>query len=261
MAANELTIKLAGLPQVKGRVDIEDFAFFCQAVAKCLKRAERIVTGADARIHYLISDLECASARLKMQAVRPTKGRPDDRRQVLAFFNTAVKSIQKGNPDSRLGPKDIEAFTELAVPVRRGLKASIGSTRITDSFVSTVDAITASEAIADGSVTGILDKLDLHNKTEIVIFPAAGAAQVVCEFAEELLAQIKDGLKRTVTVRGTLHYRPGKPFPYRVDAKSMHIHPRDIDLPTLHDVRAFGEWDTGGLSAIEFVRTIRNELA
>ena len=44
-----------------------------------------------------------------------------------------------------------------------------------------------------------------------------------------------------------------------VDAVELRIHERDSDLPTLHDVRAFGGWDTGGLTAVEFVRAIRED--
>lgn len=258
MAENQITVKLMGPEERHGRVELEHFAEFCQSVARCLRRSEQIVSGSEPRIHYVISGLECSGATVRMQALRPAAG-PDTRRQVLAFFNTAVKTIQGGEPDQRLGPDDVQMFGALANPLAHGLKAVVGRTTITEQFTMSVKAATESSTTAEGFVTGILDKLNLHNKTELVLYLPIGNQQVTCTFEQDMLTQIRAALKRNVTVRGRLHYRSGKLFPHRVDAKSMRIHDRDIDLPTLHDVRAHGPWDTGGLSAVDFVRAIRDE--
>lgn len=257
MATNQLTVKLTGPKSQDGFVDFWQFTDFCQSVAKCLRRAEHIVTGTDSRIHYKITGLECASAKVKMQAMRPTKG-ADDRRKVLSFFNTAVSTIQRGKPDPRLGPDDLQDFAALANPLDHGLLATVGRTKITKRFKENIKTQEPMNAVSEGFVTGILDKLDLHNKTEIVIFPPLGD-KIACKFSEDMLAQIRAALKRNVTVRGKLHYRSGRLLPHRVEATSMRIHEQDADLPTLHDVRAFGPWDTGGLDAVEFVRSIRDE--
>lgn len=40
--------------------------------------------------------------------------------------------------------------------------------------------------------------------------------------------------------------------------KMLATNPPDDELPTLHDVRALGRWDTGGLDSVAFIRSLRD---
>lgn len=272
MTKNELTVKLSGHDETEGLVDFEYFASFCGGVMNCLRRSERIVAAAN--IRYVVTGLECASAKVKVRALPPDNG-PDRRPAVIGFFHATIEGMQQGMIDPRMQSDDVQAFAQLSEPLKHGIQVVIGRTKLTARHLQFLDgsgdaaestrvveaanvAIAAEDEVAEGFVTGMLDRLDLHGgKNEIVLFPAIGKP-IRCRFQDEQTNQIRAAIKRNVTVRGKLHYRRGKMRPYRVEAKEMRIHPTDADLPTLHDVRAFGSWDTGGRSAVDFVRFLRD---
>ena len=108
-------------------------------------------------------------------------------------------------------------------------------------------------------MAGRLESLNVHGKTEFSVYPPVLGVRVRCNFPEAMFGQVTHAIRRHVTIQGTLHYHPGRAFPSRVDVVSLSINPADDDLPTLHDLRRLGKWDTGGLSAVEFVRALRDE--
>ena len=261
MASTKLTFKLIGSERDKGLVHLEDFANFCEGIFKCLRASESIVVGRAGAISYRITDMKCESATIQLQAVHK-KNRPDERRQVIKFFRKTVANIEKhGRIDPRINVDDLAAFRELSEPLQHRVKrVVIGRVSLTEKFSKSLDHLLKEHSSYEGSVTGLLERINVHNdRNEFVLYPAVPGRQVVCVFPETMLEQVRAGMKRNVTVTGTLFYQPNNPVPTRVNAKQIEIHPADAELPTLFDVRESGTWDTEGMSALEFVRSLRDD--
>ena len=112
---------------------------------------------------------------------------------------------------------------------------------------------------SQGSVKGRLERLNVYNRFEFVIYPPIPGYSVRCVFTDDLFDTIHKAIRRTVTVYGVLHYRPDRPFPDWVQVKSLEVHPADDQLPKLADLRGAWKGCTGGLSALEFVQANRDD--
>lgn len=257
--ANRITFKLVGSDKNRGQVNFADFIKFCEGVEKCLRRSEAIVTGSDyARISYRIADLKCASATIVLEAQKVDA--TDTRKSVLKFFRETVSDIEVGKIDSRMGVDDLQAFREIANPIKHNdLKVVIGRTRISESFANNIDKLLKGGMSADGNLTGKLERVNLHDRNEFVLYPIAGPSSVTCNFSNELWEKIRPAIRSNVTILGTLFYREGGDHPYRAHVRHIEVHPSDDDLPTLNDVAVLGKWGTGGLSSVEFVRSLRDD--
>jgi hypothetical protein len=74
-----------------------------------------------------------------------------------------------------------------------------------------------------------------------------------------MLPQIRQAIKRNVTVRGSTHYCADQPFPKLVYATSLEIPPCDDESPSLGGLRGLAPGSTGELSAVDFVRSLRHD--
>lgn len=254
-----LTFKIVGADKDQGLVMYDDFVAFCQAVQRCLRCSAQIAADEPNHIAYRITNMSCASACVSLQARRRGGASPEDPKRTVAFFRRAVAGIQRGEIDPRIGPHDLETFKELATPLKRAKGVAIGRVQITEKFPRAIEKLMASWSRSQGSVAGSLDRINVHNKHEIVLYPSLPGSRVTCTFPENLLGEVQAAIKRRVTVQGTLHWKPGDAYPYKVQATSITLHPRDEDLPTFADLKALGPWDTQGVTAAEFVRALRDE--
>lgn len=261
MGANRITFKLVGSDDDRGHVAFAEFVKFCESVERCLRRSEAIVTGDErSEIVYRVADLKCASATIVLEATRPDKG-SDSRKEVLGFFRNAVSGIEEGNIDPRINIDDLHAFREIASPLHKAgaAKVVIGRLRLSEAYKQNIDKLLSSGIATQGCLTGKVEKVNLHNRNEFVLYPVAGSQSVTCVFSEELWEQVKSSLRGTASVIGTLFYREGSTHPHRAHVTGIEIHPSDDKLPTLHDVAALGRWGTDGLSSVDFVRSLRDE--
>ncbi|MBC8350382.1 MAG: hypothetical protein H8E66_00240 [Planctomycetes bacterium] len=253
--------------ELKGSDDDElvyftDFRAFCAAVAECLKRSESIVTGSKGKFAYRVAKMELGSAKMTLEAVRTERARGRDKRaQVVRFFGRTVTAIQGGKKvDNRLGIEDVKAFKKLANPLhRRSKSVRIGDTTITSAFESNADRILNDTFPTDGFVSGRLDRLNVHDRNEFVLFPPIHGYSIVCRFGDGMLDAVREAIKHTVTVSGTLHYTADSPFPRLVNVRTMEIHPSDDELPSLSDLRGSCAGCTGDMTAVDFVRQLRND--
>jgi hypothetical protein len=264
MSGTRLTVTMIGSEESHGKVRFDEFFRFCETVYKCLRASEEIVSGEGATIEYRIANLKYGSATVELEAVRKGKPKRGDRRaKVIDYFRKTVSNLQRGKIDPRIPPDDLGTFRELAAPLGRNVKRIvIGRTSLTKRFDETIGKLLDESLSSEGAVTGVLERLNVHDeRNEFVIYPHDSAEQITCLFPESLLESVRKAIKRTVTVTGTQFYRHGSALPYRIHATAIEIHEDDSELPSLHDVRALGKWDTGGLTAVDFLRAIRNEQA
>jgi DNA-binding XRE family transcriptional regulator len=266
MAANELKLKLEGPTEMNGFVDFEDFAKFCEAIAKCLKRSAILTGISGGEISFRVTDLKCASTAVTVRAFQNKKNKSgknkDSRKEVLGFFRTTINGIEKGKIDPSLSRQDLELFREISSPLQKNVrKVKIGNQNITSRFASNIDSKLIGEGITSvGSVSGMLERVNVHERSEFVLYQPVTNSQITCAFSESLLDDVRAALKSQVTAYGTLFFKQGELIPHRVAVVKLISHPSDDELPTLHDLRKLGGWDTGGKIAIDFIRDLREEL-
>ena len=121
-----------------------------------------------------------------------------------------------------------------------------------------MDEIIGPDVYSFGDISGRLESVNLHNVLRCVIFPTVGPAKVSCEFKPDLRAKVKAALDNYVTISGRLRYKQIDKFPYAIDAKHIDIHEPIGDLPKMNDLRGISLNSTEGMSAEEFVRSIRD---
>jgi hypothetical protein len=253
-----INARLVGPDEDGGRVHFDDFCRFCDKMNLCLRRAEMVVTSQSSRIHYRIDRLQDGSAAFDLAPLRPRKG-PDYRAAVVVFFNSTVVAFQRGEPaDERLGMEGLREFRSLYSDMKRTKEIWIAGERITSQYLANIDQKLRPAFTSEGFVTGVLERLNVHDKNEFILFPPEWGA-VTCVFPEDLFEQVRAAIKRNVTVSGTLAYPPDKPHPVKVHVKEMEVHPPDKDLPTLRQLRGLFRGGTGGKTALEFLKSIRDE--
>jgi len=260
MSANQITVKLVGSDEDDGAVRFEDFLSFCDSLSKCLRRSETLVSSHAPRTRYKIADLGCGSATIALQAIPPVDG-PDRREEVLSLFQDTVERLQAGRPpDRRVDRESLEAFRELISPLHRKTKEVwIGSSLLTVQYEVNIENILGSSVPCDGSVSGTLERVNVHDSSEFVLYPPIPGCRIKCAFPESMLGQVREAIKGNVTVWGKLYYQPDRPFPHQVHVDKMELHPPDDELPSLRDLKGIAPDCTGSLSSVEFVRAIRDQ--
>lgn len=256
----KLTVRMIGADDADGAVFLTDFRHFCDGLEACLKRAEKLATGHSGRVAYRIAGLAMGSAQITLEAVKCGKGR-DARVPVLRLFRKTVTAIQGGKRlDPRLGPDDVALFKKLASPLSGQSKALfIDETEITPQYTANADTILRTATVQEGSVAGLLEKVNVHERCQFVLYPPIPGYTITCDFPESMLPEVRKAIKRNVTVRGSMHYYADRPFPKLVHVKSLEIHPCDDELPPLTALRGLAPGSTGGLSAVDFVRSLRHD--
>lgn len=253
-----VSARLVGADEDGGHVQYDDFLRFCGVMGVCLKRAESAVTGQSARIHYRIVGLRDSSAGIELAAIRPKKG-SDCRAAVRNLFLGTILAIQSGGAiDSRLTPEALEDFRELYKAPKKTKEIWIEGKQITSRYLANIDEILRPSFESEGSVTGVLERLNVHEKNEFSLFPPLWGA-VTCVFPAELFEKVRSAIKRNVTVFGKLMYPPDRPYPVKVQVKSLEVHPPDEELPTLSELRGVFRGCLEGKTATEFIRAIRDE--
>ena len=260
MADNTITVRLVGADEDNGVVRFEDFREFCDNLGRCLRKSESVVSTQQPRLHYRIRSLTGGSPCVTLEALPPTKGL-DRRQETLALFRDTVVRLQHGQAvDTRLNRDAIESFRGLVSPLRHKTKEVwVGQSRLTTQFEANIEHLLGSSVPSEGSVSGVLEQVNVHNKCEFVLYPPIPGHRIKCVFPDELFDQVRAAIKGNVTVSGTMDFYQDKPFPDRVQVKKMELHPPDDDLPTFGSLRGFAPNCSGSMESVEYVRSIRDE--
>jgi hypothetical protein len=143
------------------------------------------------------------------------------------------------------------ALHEKATPTREA--------RIDERFKDNLKEILGPDILANGSVTGRLEYLNLHNVRKFRLYPNVGPKRINGTFREDKRAAIRNGMDQYVTVFGRLKYKTWGDYPYEVQAEDIRVHEPEEDLPTFNDLKGIAPRMTGDLNSVEWVRRIRDE--
>jgi hypothetical protein len=279
MPQNRITVQLVGSLEDDWHVTLSAFLTQLEAIKAALKQTERLVSGEEEpSVYYRIVDLHHSSpATVVLEAVslatrperipHPRKRRvqkPDYSHAIVAEFFTSLKDIrEKKKAPRRADLQALEAYRNLAAPLEKnasGLKIinSDTSVDIDRNFRSAIDEIIGPDELVEGTISGMLERINLHNAARFDIFPVIGPKQVTCDFKPSLRTAAVKAVDQHVLVTGKLRYKRLDNFPYAINAENIEILPLESDLPTLFDIEGMAPDLTEGKNSIDFLEEIRN---
>lgn len=264
--AKRITIRFVGADSDGGDVRLSDFIDKLEAFKEALKQTERILSGDDRQsVYYKVVDLTHSSpATVTIEAVSNVKSKVSANR-IMGGFVSGLRGIRsKSKPPANSDLASLEAYKKLGAQTSQYIEKIEVYEKpnnvipIDTKFTETVDKIIGPDSFAYGTVSGRLERVNLHNSTTFDIFPTVGPPRIRCEFKKELKDKVRDALDRYVTVSGKMRYKQWDHYPYRIDALSIDRHQDNNALPTLDELRGLAKKVNEGMSAEELVRSIRN---
>lgn len=275
---NRITLQIEGTTEEQGHVTLSAFLSQLEAIKSALKQTERIITGEDeSSVYYRIVDLRHTSpATVVLEAIslssrpqwKPRKSRRASREDysrptVRRFFNSLREIREKKERPEKADLQLLQAYRNLTASLEKDVSSiklidSEDSVNIDRNFQTAIDEIIGPDELVEGTVSGTLERLNLHNTTRFDIFPTIGPKQVACDFKPELKRDVIAAVDKYVAVSGKLRYKKLENFPYAINAEKIEFPPVETELPTLFDVRGMAPDLTGGRNAVDFLAEIRH---
>jgi hypothetical protein len=244
----QITVQIKGSAEDGGYLRISEFLKQLDAIKTALKHTERLLSGSDERsVYYRIVKLSMASPATVV--MEETAIRNHERRGTLPKVPIAQRFVSNMRQIERRGTlphvKDLqtlEAYRDVGTLLHKHvesviLKSAKQEVSIGEEFNRRIDKIIGPDQIIEGSVTGVLLAINLHNTTRFEIYPAVGPTKVACDFSPELKKRVIEGLDHNVRVIGKLRYKHWAPYPHAITADDLDVFPPDNELPTLLDLR------------------------
>src|SRR5262245_44701470 len=190
MRTKKLSVTLTGSDQDGGDVILDDLQGFCAALTACLRTCEKRICS-QIHLDYRIVGLRRGSCSLTIQpgldkadsdkASPKEKLDPSAGAEVIELFDKTVRALETGKPlDSRLSCHDLRDFKRLAHTFKVKVRSiQFGRFRITQHYTENIRKLLAQPTIAEGEVTGTLERVDVHERSSFTLFPNLGGP-VVC---------------------------------------------------------------------------------
>ena len=267
MPDNRIRIIVEGAAKDNGHVRLSDFLKQLDAVRNALKQTDRLLRRENAGdgVYYRIVDASYASPLTMVVEAAAEEASPAEiPNEIVGKFLDSVTEIrERGVIPADFDYPAAEAYRELAAPKHKNIASLVltnGTRHISVDGIYERNIVTAigPDELSEGSITGTLDTVRLHNTTAFEIFPTIGPKKIACYFQPELKSKVKAALEGYVRVYGRLRYKHWDKFPYAIDAHDLEIYPPDDELPTLTELRGIAPDLTGGLNEHEFLEKIRN---
>lgn len=266
MAKNRVTIRFIGSEKDGEDVRLSELIEQLEAFSEALRQTERSLSGLSSNfIYYKVVNLTHSSpSTITLEAVA-RQSAPVSPNIVTNNFIAGVRSIRnKKKPPATADLAMLQSYRALGISPNRNIqRVEIIETAkkiisIDSAFSKQVDEIIGPDVYSFGDISERLERVNLHNTLRCVIFPTVGPAKVTCDFKPEHRSKVKAALDNYVTISGRLRYKQVDKFPYAIDAKQIDIHEPVDDLPKMNDLRGISKNFTEGMSAEEFVRSIRD---
>jgi len=264
MNEHQIRVKMGGRESDLQRVRLDDFLLALGNLKKCLKQIDYLVTKQQtSSAFYRLVGLNAGSAELTIEAI-PYKTETDYTEAILRrFINGINRILNKREMPEDFHSQLLQRIKDLAIPLERNtrtisLEYLDKRINITAELKPIIDEMLGGEYISEGSVTGYLDALNVHSESFFYIYPSLGGRRITCAFEEEVLAEIKKGIKRYVDVFGILRYKQNELYPYEIEVKRVNVYPEESELPTLNDLRGMAPDIIGKIDSVTYIRKLRD---
>ncbi|MFW5868175.1 MAG: hypothetical protein ACOCX2_10190, partial [Armatimonadota bacterium] len=257
-----ITVRVRGPETSGGRVDAAVYARFLQDVLTCIRRVEsRVRCEGEAPVRFQIGKMHASAPTLTLTPVAQVAAH--GRRVVSAYMRTVRQLEDESAHPQHADVPTLQSFRKLAGYLRSGLAAielrgHEESVNVTHCMERSVDRLLGMQIRSHGTLSGRLEYINAHEGLKCRIYPRIGPTYVECTFAQEMLPEIAAGLKRYVTVEGTLHYHGFEDFPHRIDATRVIVHPPEDELPGIDALWGLAPNVTAGRPVEEYIRELRD---
>jgi hypothetical protein len=262
VSKRRITIKIEGSADNSGAPSLSEFLKQLEAVKVALKHTERLLAEDEGRdVFFRIVGLSMASPATVVLEETPVmvKGKRGLLPKVPVaerLVSTLLEIEQRGVVPLRVRDlAALEAYRNVSTALRYSGEVTISSAdqsvSLGTAFNQNIDKIIGPDEILEGSLTGVLLAINLHNTTRFEIYPPAGPSKVACDFAAHLKSRVISGLDHNVRVVGKLRYKHWAPHPHAISADDLEIFPPANQLPTLASLR--------GLSTREQQATLKQD--
>jgi hypothetical protein len=266
MPDNRIRIIVEGAAKDNGDVRLSDFLKQLDAVRNALRQTERLLhEHSENSVYYRIVDASHASPLTMVLegAVEEPAASQIPEEVVSKFLDCVVDIRERGVIPGNFDYPAAEAYRDIVTPKHKNITRLVianGTRRVAVDEVYEHNIVTAigPDEFADGSITGTLDTVRLHNTTTFEIFPTIGPKKVACYFRPDLKEKVKSALESYVRVYGRLRYKHWDKFPYAIDASDLDVYPPEDQLPTMRELRGMAPDLTDGLSVEQFLEKVRH---
>jgi hypothetical protein len=251
-----ISVEIKGSAEDGGYPRLSEFLAQLDAVKAALKHTERLLSKSEERsVYYRVVELKMASPATVVLEETPI--RTEHRRAKLPKTSvtqklvSTLKQIERGRSPQIKDLHALEAYRSVGTLLHKHLeevtiKSGNQQVSIGEEFNRKIDKIIGPDELVEGSVTGVLLAINLHNTTRFEIYPPVGPPKVACDFHPDLKRRVIEGLDRNVRVTGKLRYKHWAPFPHAITAEDLEVFPPDDELPTIFDLRGLandGDFD------------------
>ena len=224
-------IKIQKTDSPTQHIELRDFVSSCAALQKSISNVGRCVVGKP--VVFEVDQLEIGSARVGVGAIRS-----ESAKNAILVANVLKETLQaienNARIDERLDYQALKAFDAFSSVINRGHDIVGQNLKLTNRFVTHLNLLLENEDPALGSVTGLLEIVDVHGSSnKFTLFTDAHNERVSCVFKDDDLPKILQAVKKKVTVYGTVFYSQRKIFPSRVEVDTFEVLPDDVNLSTL----------------------------
>jgi hypothetical protein len=252
VARRRISVEIKGSAEDGGFPRLTEFLQQLEAIRTALKHTERILSGSEERtVYYRVVALKMESPATVVLEETPI--RTADKKAKLSRvpiterFISTLRQIEKRATMPKSADLDaLEAYRNVGTLLHRHveqitLKSKGKVVSIGEEFNRHIDKIIGPDQVLEGSMTGVLLQINLHNTTRFEIYPPVGPTKVVCSFPPELKRDVINGIDHNVRVVGELRYKQWAPFPHAIFASGLEVFPPEEELPTIFDLRGIAK--------------------
>jgi hypothetical protein len=237
-----------------GAPTLAEFLKQLEAVKLALKHTERIVTGSDEPdVYFKVVGLSMNSpAKVVLEETALVIDGKRKRLPKVAIAGKLVSTLNQINtrgtvPQQAKDLPALEAYRSVGTAVRHGAVTIASAARrvaIAPEFDEKIEKIIGPDQVFEGSITGVLLAIHLHNTTRFEIYPPVGPRKIACTFPTALRKQVIEGIDHNVRVVGKLRYKHWAPFPHAIAVTEIQVYPPNSELPTLESLYGIGLKET-----------------
>jgi len=236
-----------------------------QGINEVLSHIDHILSQPESHsLYFRVTGLSCGSPAIVETEAVPIERSVDHSAEVIRRFFTGLNDIKRGKAPKEFGVDVLESYKNVSKVLKKNVTDIVLTSEgvhveLKEDLEPKITEIIGEDEIMQGSVSGILERINIHaGVNKFRIYPVAGAKKVDCHFPDSLLKKATGAVDRYINVEGKIKYKGKANFPYAVEIEDIEIYPEESELPTFSELRGIAPNATGSLSSEEFVKRIRS---
>ena len=262
MAAAEIAIVVDG---ESGHIEVQDFIAALENNVEILHDLDAALSmKRRGTLRWVLGALSYGSPAIVTLHAIPTSDKGDYGPEVTKAYLDGLEQLREGKtlPPS-FSDDALEAVKKLARLSTRGIKAiqvrhGQRSVDVTERIAVNIDELIGKSYESTGSIEGTVEMVTIHGQRYFRIYDAVHGWGVPCYFRPELFETVRFGLDKRIIATGRIRSdRTGNPQSMNVQVIDL---PPDIGkLPKPSDIRGIAKGMTGGKSAEDYLRELRDD--